>query len=269
MPSNRPSPVPRRADRLRPVVLVTGASTGIGADLARVFAEHGHDLALTARSAEKLHALADEIAAAGRPRPLVIPRDLSSSRAADEIADALAGAGARVAILVNNAGYGMLGAAGALDRHNQLGIVDVNVRALLDLTIRFLPDLEAGRGKILNVGSMASYLPGPGMAVYYASKHFVGAFSRALSEELRAAGVTVTLLNPGMTRSEFHARAGVRKPPGRRASSRSVAEAGYCGLMAGRRVVVPGLGNKLSALLLPLVPDAILLPMVHRFQKRR
>ncbi len=258
---------------MRAVALVTGASTGIGADLARVFARHGHDLALTARSADKLAALAGELVAAGRPRPLVIPCDLAAPHAADDIADALAAADARVAFLVNNAGYGMLGPVAATDVREQLGIVDVNVRALLDLTLRFLPDLRAAHGKILNVASMASYMPGPGMAVYYASKHFVSAFSRALSQELKGSGVTVTLLNPGMTRTEFQARAGMGRAAGLSkvsgATAMSVALTGYKAMMAGHRVVVPGLGNKLGAAVLPFVPDAVLLPFIHRFQSGR
>ncbi len=161
----------------------------------------------------------------------------------------------------------------ALDPREQLGIVDVNMRALLDLTIRFLPDLKAAHGRILNVASMASYMPGPGMAVYYASKHFVSALSRALAQELKGTGVGVSLLNPGMTRTEFQARAGMGKAPGlagvKGASALSVAEAGYAGMMAGRRVIVPGLGNRVASLVLPLVPDAVMLPFIHRFQSGR
>ena len=258
---------------MRAVALVTGASTGIGADLARVFAKNGHDLALVARSAGKLNALATELVDSGRPRPIVVACDLSQPQAADIIADALNAADARVAILVNNAGYGLLGPVSSLDPSSQLGIVDVNVRALLDLTIRFLPELKAAHGRILNVGSMAGYMAGPGMAVYYASKHFVSAFSRALAQELKGTGVSVSLLNPGMTQSEFHRRAGVLNAPGLSkvpaASSRSVAEAGYAGLMAGRRVIVPGVGNKISSVLLPFVPDSLMLPIVHRFQRGR
>ena len=258
---------------MRAVALITGASTGIGADLARVFAKHGHDLALVARSAGKLNTLAGELVDTGRPRPIVIACDLSEPQAADAIADALNAADACVAVLVNNAGYGLLGPVSSLDPREQLGIVDVNVRALLDLTIRFLPELKAARGKILNVGSMAGYMAGPGMAVYYASKHFVSAFSRGLAQELKGTGVSVSLLNPGLTRSEFHRRAGVLTSPGLSkvpsATSRSVAEAGYAGLMAGRRVIVPGIGNKISSVLLPFIPDALMLPIVHRFQRRR
>ena len=121
---------------------------------------------------------------------------------------------------------------------------------------------------------MASYMPGPGMAVYYASKHFVSAFSRALSQELKSSGVTVTLLNPGMTRTEFQARAGMARATGglnkvAGANAMSVAVAGYDAMMAGRRVIVPGLGNKIGAAILPFVPDAVMLPFIHRFQSGR
>ncbi len=257
---------------MRPVALVTGASGGIGADLARVFARHGHDLALVARSADRLDALAIEIAATGRPRPLVIVADLAAPDGARRVAAALASADATVATLVNNAGYGLLGAVAALDPAAQLGIVDLNVRSLLDLTLRCLPALRAARGRILNVASVASFMPGPGMAVYYASKHFVSAFSRALTEELKGSGVTVSVLHPGVTRTGFHARAGLAGTAldaTRGASAPSVAEAGYAGLMAGRRTIVPGLGNKAAALILPLIPDAVLLPLVHRHQRGR
>jgi short-subunit dehydrogenase len=258
---------------MRDLTLVTGASGGIGADLARVFARNGHDLALVARSAPKLDALADEIAALGRPRPLVIAQDLAQPGAVDDIAAALAQADARVTILVNNAGYGLAGAVTKHEPGELIGIVDLNIRALLDLTLRFLPGIIAAKGKILNVASIASYFPGPGMAVYYASKAFVASFSRALSQELRTAGVTVTVLNPGVTETGFQARAGFNKikelSKMRGVSALSVAEAGYRGLFAGKRVVVPGLDNKLATMIVPLVPDALLLPIIARFQGGR
>ena len=258
---------------MRAVALITGASTGIGADLARVFARHGHDLALVARSADRLNALAAELVNAGRPRPIVIACDLAERDAADKIAAALTAEDARVVVLVNNAGFGLLGPVAGLDPREQLGIVDVNVRALLDLTLRFLPDLKAAHGKILNVGSVASFMAGPGMAVYYATKAFVHSFSRALTQELKASGVAVSVLHPGVTTTGFQARAGFAKVPKLEAmpgaTALSVAEAGYAGLMAGRRTIVPGFGNKASTLLLPLVPDALLLRLVHRFQSGR
>jgi hypothetical protein len=258
---------------MRDITLVTGASGGIGADLARVFARHGHDLALVARSGPKLEALADEIAATGRPRPLVIVQDLIERDAVDKTVSALAQAGARVTILVNNAGYGVAGVVRKQEPAELLGMVDLNIRALLDLTLRFLPDIIAAKGKILNVASIASYFPGPGMAVYFASKAFVASFSRALNQELKASGVTVTVLNPGVTETGFQQRAGFHKVKElsklKGVSALAVAEAGYQALIAGKRVVVPGLDNKLATLIVPLVPDAVLLPLVARFQGGR
>ena len=258
---------------MRHVALITGASGGIGADLARIFAREGHDLALVARSGDKLATLADAIAATGRPRPIVIAQDLAEPDAVDDVARALAHAGADVSILVNNAGYGLIGRVDALDRDGQLGIVDLDIRALVDLTLRFLPSIKAARGKILNVGSIVSFMPGPGMAVYYASKAFVRAFSVALGEELKAEGVVVTALHPGLTITGFHDRAGRagRANPGnpRGMASMPVAEAGYAALMAGRRTIVPGFGNKLGALFLPLIPDSLLLPIIHKVQRSR
>lgn len=258
---------------MRSVTLITGASGGIGADLARVFAKHGHDLALVARSADRLQALATEIAATGAPRPLVIIEDLGAAQAVDRVAAALEAVDAKVVILVNNAGFGLLGSVDRLDPGAQLAMVALNIRAPLELTTRFLPEIKAAKGKILNVASIASFMAGPGMAVYYASKAFVSALSRALTEELRAAGVTVSVLHPGVTATGFQGRAGFDAAPTLKAmkgaTALSVAEAGYAGLMAGRRTIVPGFGNKASALLLPLVPDAILLPIVHKFQCSR
>jgi short-subunit dehydrogenase len=257
----------------RAVTLITGASGGIGADLARVFARHGHDLALVARGTQKLEALAAEIEAGGHRRPIVITQDLAARDAPAHIAEALAISGARVAILVNNAGFGLAGPVARLDPREQVEIVDVNVRAVLDLTLAFLPEIIAARGKILNVASIVSFFPGPGMAVYYASKAFLSSFSRALGEELKGTGVTVTVLHPGLTATGFQARAGFGKVATlsrlKGASALSVAEAGYGALMAGRRAIVPGLANKLGTLILPLVPDALLLPIVAMAQRAR
>lgn len=257
----------------RRVTLITGASSGIGADLARVFASHGHDLALAARSRDKLDALADEIAATGRPRPLVLVCDLAERDAADKLAAGLSAADASLEILVNNAGYGLLGGVDELDPAGQLGIIDVNIRALVALTLRFLPELKAGRGKILNVASVVAFLVGPGMAVYYASKAFVLSFSQAIGYELRSAGVTVTTLCPGVTYTGFQDRAGFTPGLGIMAlggaSSQSVAAAGYAGLMAGRRTIIPGLANKLLCRMAPLLPRAILLPMIAAMQRRK
>jgi len=258
----------------RRVTLITGASGGIGADLARVFARHGHDLALVARSRAKLEALADEIAASGRPRPLVLVFDLSEQGAAIRLAAALEAAGATPEILVNNAGFGRVGEAAGLDSAEQLAIVDLNLRAVVEITLCFLPSIRAARGKILNVASIAAYFPGgPGMAAYYASKSFVLSFSLALSQELHSQGVTVSALCPGYTKTDFQARAGIgadmhlSRFPG--STAMEVAEAGYAGLIAGRREIVPGFFNKLSISLLPFLPKALILAVISRLQQKQ
>jgi short-subunit dehydrogenase len=259
---------------LRRVALITGASGGIGADLARVFARHSHDLALVARSRDKLDALADEIAAFGRPRPLVLAFDLTKAGAAGEIAAALEAAGATPDILVNNAGFGLAGEAADLDAAEQLALVDLNIRSVVEMTLRFLPTIQAANGKILNVASIAGYFPGgPGMAAYYASKAFLLSFSRALHQELRTEGVTVSALCPGYTTTGFQARAGFGPDIGLKRLPKStameVAEAGYEGLMAGRREIVPGLLNKVSISFLPFLPKEIVLAATSRLQQNR
>src|SRR6266404_8475019 len=158
------------------VTLITGASAGIGAELARVFASKGHRVALVARRADRLDALAGEIGASGGAAPIVIPCDLEQADAGDKIAVALGAAGVEVEYVLNNAGYGLFGNAVELDRAEQLGMIAVNVRAMTDLSLRFSDHLIRHRGGILNVGSIAGFLPGPGMAVYYASKAYVLSF---------------------------------------------------------------------------------------------
>jgi short-subunit dehydrogenase len=258
----------------RRITLITGASGGIGADLARVFALHGHHLALVARSRDKLEALADEIAASGRSRPLPLVFDLTQNGAAAAIAAALQTARLAPDILVNNAGFGLAGEVAKLDAAEQLAMVDLNVRALVEITLRFLPEIRAARGKILNVCSGGAYFPGgPGMTLYYASKSFVLSFSLGLSQELRPDGVTVTALCPGFVPTGFHARAGLRADIFlNRLSGKSpieVAEAGYAGLMAGKRSVVPGLFNKIGLSLLPFIQKDVILMFISRMQQKR
>src|SRR5260370_4723611 len=151
------------------VTLITGASAGIGTELARVFASNGHRLALVARRADRLATLADEIAAAGGAAPIVIPCDLQQPDAGDKIAAVLAGEGVEVEYLINNAGFGLFGKAIERDRVEQLGIIAVNIRAITDLSLRFSDHLIRHRGGILNVCSIAGFLPGPRIAPYFAS----------------------------------------------------------------------------------------------------
>jgi short-subunit dehydrogenase len=254
------------------VTLITGASAGIGTELARVFASNGHRVALVARRADRLAALAGEITASGGTAPVVIPCDLEQGDAADKIAAALAAAGVEVDYLVNNAGFGLFGRAAELDREGQLGIIAVNIRAMTDLTLRLSDQVIRHHGGILNVGSIAGFLPGPGMAVYYASKAYVLSFTEALRGELADRDVRVTALCPGPVPTEFQARAGFR--PGfdsaiLNVSASDVAKAGYRGLMANKRVVLPGLGIKVVPFLLRLFPRGFILAAVAGFQLRK
>jgi short-subunit dehydrogenase len=255
----------------RPVTVLTGASSGIGAALARVFADHGHELALVARREPELAALADQIAAANRKRPLVLPIDLARSDAPARISHELISRGLEPAIVVNNAGFGLVGPATALDRTEQLAMIDLNVRTLTDMSLRWIESLTRHRGGILNIASVAGFLPGPNMAVYYATKAYVLSFSEALHLELKPRGVRVTVLAPGPVATEFQARAGLdaKLPRLLSCTPQQVARAGYAGLMRGRRLVVPGLGNKLVTFLPRILPRGLLLRVVRASQRPR
>jgi short-subunit dehydrogenase len=256
----------------RPVTLITGASAGIGAALARTFARNGHELMLVARREQRLRELADEIAALGHPRPHVQPVDLERRDAADEIAGAMAQLGVEPDTVVNNAGFGLLGAAASLSRSEQLAMVDVNVRALTDLSLAFVDALTRRRGGILNVASVAAFLPGANMAVYYATKAYVVSFSDALHWELRPRGVRVTALCPGPVPTEFQARAGFASDNSTDVLARSadrVAIDGYRGLQQGRRLVVPGFANRATTIVTKLLPRRLLLAAVGRYNGRR
>jgi short-subunit dehydrogenase len=258
---------------VRPVAVITGASAGIGAELARVFAANGHDLVLVARREQRLRELAEEIAAAGRPKPLVLAIDLAQRDVGAELGRALAANGCDPQYMVNNAGFGLVGRAAELDRAQQLEIVDLNARTLLDLSLSFVDSLTRHRGGILNVASVAGVMPGPGSAVYYASKAFALSFSEALHQELKPSGVRVTCLCPGPVATEFQLRAGIAESAPNRlldVPAVKVAEAGYRGLMRGKRVVVPGLVPKLLFTLVPrIVPKTVLLQQLETRQMAR
>lgn len=254
------------------VTLITGASSGIGAELARIFAANGHHVALVARREDRLNDLAATIVAAGGTAPLVIPCDLIRPDAGDVIAAALAAAGVEVDMLVNNAGFGLFGQALALDRAQQLDMIAVNIRALTDLSLRFSDSLIRHRGGLLNVASIAAFLPGPGMAVYYASKAYVLSFSDAMHNELGRHGVRVTALCPGPVLTEFQSRAGFTAGMDSavlNVSAAKVALAGYRALMRGKRVVLPGLGIRAIPFLLRFAPRGFVLTMVGLIQRNR
>jgi short-subunit dehydrogenase len=257
---------------MEPITLLTGASAGIGTALAHEFANRGHHLVLVARRERRLNTLAEAIALSGRPRPIVLAIDLRSPGVGQRIAAELADRKLEPEIVVNNAGFGLVGLAADLDIAEQRDMIDVNVSALTDLSLRFVPSLERHKGGILNVASIAGFMPGPRSAVYYATKAYVLSFTEALHQELAPRGIRVTALCPGPVPTEFQARAGVpgaRGPKSLTRSAEEVARDGYRGFMDGHRVVVPGFGNRLITVASRLVPHRYLLKGVARRQMRR
>ena len=256
----------------RPVVVITGASSGIGAALAHEFAAHGHELVLIARREQALTNVADAIAAKGAPRPTVLRLDVGRIDAARDISEALAQRALEPEIVVNNAGFGLMGAADKLDRQRQLAMIDINVRALTELSLAFIESIERRKGGILNVASISGFMPGPGMAVYYATKAYVISFSETLHQELKPRGVRVTTLCPGPVPTEFQARAGMegnRIPAFAFVSAEAVATAAYEGLKQGRRMVVPGWASKAMPVITRILPRSVLLKMIHATQNVR
>jgi uncharacterized protein len=257
---------------LAPAVVVVGASRGIGKAIAEVAAREGATVVLVARSPDSLAAAAADVRKKGG-KAFTLALDLMADDAARNIEDFLSANGLVCDVLVNSAGYGLRGGATVLPVDDQLGIVDINIRALADLTLRFLPGMVArGRGGVLNLGSVASFTPGPYMALYYASKGFVRSFSEALHEELHRTGVTVTCVAPGPVSTEFLERSGANRAalfkilP--KLDSEYVAERAWRGFRSGRRLVVPGISAKLAVLLVALLPSAALLPLIGRLQRR-
>jgi short-subunit dehydrogenase len=252
-------------------VLITGASSGIGLELAKCFAADKSNLILVARSTAAMEKLAAELRGQFQIEVHVLPADLSRAELPQKIFDELKGRGLAVDVLVNNAGFGLHGGFAELPLLRQLEIIQVNVAALVALTGLFLPGMvQRKRGGILNVGSVAGFLPGPNMAVYYASKAFVQSFSEALFEELRGTGVSVTNLCPGPTESNFAQTARgyhTREMSAAKMSAAEVAAAGQRAFRAGRCVNVPGAKNRLLVQLTRMLPRATVRKAVGRYNK--
>jgi len=255
----------------RPVALITGATSGIGLELARMFAHEGNDLVIVARNETRLGKVADELRERFKVNVVTIAADLAQPDAADGIARRVADDGIAVEYLVNNAGFATFGLFANTDIATELQLLQVNVVALTHLTKLLLPAMLArGSGRILNLGSTAAFLPGPLMAVYYASKAYVLSFSDAIANEVRGTGVTVSVLCPGATRTGFQERGTLtrsRLVQGEIAGAAAVAEAGYRGLMRGQTVIVPGFANKLVPLLARLAPRALAAQLARRAQE--
>ena len=256
------------------LALITGASAGIGKEFARLHAARGGDLAITARREEELAALKDELEQGHGVRVHVFAHDLSGHAEAKALYEKVTSAGLTPDILINNAGFGGGGKHLARDLATEMGMIDLNVKALVTLTWLVAKDMVTrGSGKVLNVGSTAGFVPGPGQAVYFATKAFVNSYSQALAQELRDTGVTVTALAPGYVETEFADRADLRdtqmvKQGG--ASPLSVAQHGYDAMMKGELITINE--RKLSILLkriVPFVPRRTLLRLVAKGQKKR
>ena len=256
----------------RQTALITGASSGIGLDLAHLFAADGHDVILVARSEQKLRELANELQSKHRVTAHVITSDLSRPDAPRELADAIRQRNIEVDFLVNNAGYGGIGSFAETDARLELDMIQVNIAALTHLTKLFLPPMLARkRGRILNVASTAAFQPGPFMAVYYATKAYVLSFSEAIAEEVSGSGVTVTALCPGPTSTGFADAADMkstrlftmRKPM----TSMEVARVGYRAMERGKRVVVAGMANRLLAQSVRVTPRRMVVKVTRALQE--
>jgi short-subunit dehydrogenase len=251
--------------------LITGASFGIGLELARVFAREGYNLVLVARSADKLRQLASELEKSHGTRSLILATDLTDPGASAYVLDQTTRADIQVDVLVNNAGFGQYGLFAENDLEDCLHQIQLNVTALTHLTRLYLPAMiERKSGGILNVASTAAFQPGPLMAVYYATKAYVLHFSEAIANELNGTGVTVTCLCPGPTATEFQQRAnisGIRLTKFGTMDARTVAEDGYRGLMAGKAVVISGFKNWLVAQSVRFAPRRMAAAVARKLQE--
>lgn len=257
---------------MKEVALITGASSGIGKELARIHAEKGGDLIVVARSANKLKLLETELKTKHQTNILTLIIDLSKPDAAKQVFDEVNQAKLTVDYLINNAGFGGRGKFYERDWETDLSMINLNIVALTALTRYFLPGFVANnRGKILNVSSVASLLPGPLQAVYFATKAYVTSFSNAIAEELHDTQVTVTALLPGATETDFAKVADMDQTPlfDKTFSARSVAEDGYKGMLAGKLNVLCGLtfAQKMVMKSIPLTPKKMLLSQMRKMQE--
>ena len=259
--------------RSRPAIVITGASSGIGREIARIAAREKIPLLLIARSNDALLALAKEIESSGT-EAACLSLDLCDRDAGEQIESRLASLNWHCTSLVLGAGLGIIGPSYSADRNEQLAVLDINARVLTELALRFLPDMIARRsGGVLTVGSIAGYFPGPNMAVYYATKAYIRSFSNALHAETRGLGVTVTVLSPGFVNTPFWGRSGIGQTRLRKIlpsmSAAEVAEVGWRGFKSGRRVVVPGLTNRILIVAAKIMPIGFSAWLIHLLQRQR
>jgi len=252
--------------------LITGASSGIGYDLAKIAAADGKNLILVARSEDKLDQLAEELRKSYPIEVVSIAVDLSDEAGVNELISEVETGNLAIDTLVNNAGFGDFGDFAKADLAKNMEMIRLNISALTHLTHTFMQKmLISGKGRIMNVASTASFMPGPGMAVYYASKAYVLSFSEALTRELKGSGVTVTTLCPGPTNTDFAKVSGLGHslmhrmlPP---ATSLDVAKAGYKAMLKGKSIEIPGIMNKLSALTPRFSPRSMVRNLIYNIHK--
>jgi len=259
---------------MKKTALITGASTGIGYELAKLFAKDGHNLVIVARSKDKLEDLASELRVSG-VSVHVITKDLSLPNSPQEVFEELQKEKIEIDYLVNNAGYGSYGRFTETNLETELNMIQLNMVALTHLTKLFLPTMvKRGEGRIMNVASIAGFLPGPMMAIYYATKAYVLSFTEAIAAEMRGTGITVTALCPGPTKTNFQKRnaAGEMKYVRStliRMTASPVARAGYKGMMKGKTIVIPGMLVKMVPFLLRMTPRNLVARMVRKIQEQR
>ncbi|GAB5557401.1 MAG: SDR family oxidoreductase [Schleiferiaceae bacterium] len=257
---------------MQKTALITGASSGIGKELAIIHAENGGDLVIVARSEDKLKQLKKEIQAAHKVEIEVVSMDLTQPSAGEDLFNLMEQKNIEIDFLINNAGFGGLGKFHEREWEADHSMIQLNIVALTELTRRFLPGMVArNKGKILNVSSTASLLPGPLQAVYYATKAYVTSFSNAVAEELHDTNVTVTALMPGATETEFGAVSGMDKTDMFKtaASARGVAMDGYQAMLKGKLDVISGLttAQKVMMATLPFTPKKMVLSQVRKMQE--
>lgn len=253
--------------------LITGASTGIGHELARLFAAHKWRVILLARNLDRLSAAAERMRRDYGDLVETIAADLATPHAAAEISAELQRNGTRLTALVNNAGFGASDDFAELPLALQVEMIQTNVTSLVELTHTLLPDIISAKGYILNVASTAAFQPGPHMAIYYATKAFVLSFSEALAEELAKDGVTVSTLCPGPTRTAFQRRANMQDAPMFKGpftmNAETVARAGFEGLMRGKRLIIPGFGNKFGVQSQRLAPRRLVTKIAGKLAEKK
>jgi short-subunit dehydrogenase len=243
------------------VALITGAASGIGQELAHLFAKDNYQLILVDQNVDGLRHFADHLRSVHHLEPTIITQDLSQPQAAQRVYDAVQQHGLQVDVLVNDAGFGEYGPFLEADPARNVAVIQTNITALVELTYLFGRDMkQRGQGRILQLASTAAYTPSPNMAVYSATKSFVLSFSEALYNELKDSGVTVTALCPGATDTDFFERAGAEDTnaaQGSLANAKDVAKDGYAALLNGEMRVISGITNKIQAMLSNITPDSL------------